>query len=1283
MDQKLLDALNNLSFALEEISESLKERKGAKSDTTTALQSGNFSKTINQINVGIKSIKKDTEKILKQQKTILELSKKKQSDKKTDAFESDPKKESSIKKGVTSILLIAAGVLAIGLAFKLVGKVDFLSVIALGIGIYSVAVAFEKIGRLKDLSWRKVFMISSIMPLMGMGIYLASKFMGRITPMSVGQIIAAIGIATAFYFMAPVITSMMDAMMNSKEITLPNGKKIKSSKFDMGRLKATMVALPILMVAMAMGIMLSSRVLAGVKPMGLGQIITSIAIAGMFALAASGVKGLIHALTEENEVKGKGGFKTKSMDMSKLAKIIPFLPLVMLAIAVGITLSSYVLSAIKPIGLGQAITAILIAGMFAVVSWGISKMITALSQIKDPAQMKKMAMYIPLILPAIALAIAASSWVLSLTKPITFGQFLTGLAISIMFIAFSVTLLILAKADLFGKIQKKDLVMIPLMFAALSLAIMLSSWILSVSAVITFGRSLEILAFSVVLCIAVIVVALTALLVTKIGDVKMYAKAGVSIAILAATIMFASLLIDKGKYNKYPGWRWSLFVGLSLVIFGGVSWALMKIGSVSTYIKGAVAILVVAATIMATSHILGIGKYTKYPTIKWTLSVALALALFGVGAVLLGTQVMNPLFYGGLGAMLLVAATVVAASHLLGLGNYKKYPTVAWGKGVGLALAAFGVGASLLGFQVLNPFFYGGLGVMLLVAGTVVAASHILNKGNYKKYPTVAWGKGVGLALAGFAVGATLLGFQVLNPFFGSGLKKIKQVAQNIVDTSFILSKGNWKSYPDTKWAKGVSAIFKEMSPVFSIISKYDGILSSFDDIMSGMMQVGTGMVTLSFLFKDSNRWKYPPIKWAGGVASNVIKFVDISNYVNNKLDFLAGGKVTEIVAQMAITAAIIKKHEKDFRFSIPESFIKNLSGNLKGYVKLDKEIEALQSKDKGVLRSAFDFVKTQVLGAIGKVPESSVNKVLKQLIVTASLISSNRKSFDSRIPLDYVKNLGVNLKGYAILSKELEKIMTIEEKKSISLGIFGSINYTSTRMVDLSSVNRVAQQMVITAKIMSTGAKYMNQNINPNYMKNLSSNLLWYARLSRELRKEQTMSNFVKNMAFGDPISNAASGMVKLAKAYDRLSISIRRLGGAMKLLDANKLKQFRGLTANVAVLSALDSKMFDNMLQVLESRSSVFAKILKDESGVMDKMGGTSKRPQVGAGASKRENASKEKRGKHGDLNRQMDILIELMANIVGNVGDGSTLDNVLKRALASKSSSGGPNSGSKKKK
>ena len=1258
MDQKLLDALNNLSFALEEISDALKDRKGKKSDTTSALQSGDFSKTIKEIHVGIKSIKKDTEEILKQQKTIIELSKKKSSDKKTEAFESDPKKEGSIKKGVTSIILIAAGVLAIGLAFKLVGKVDFLSVVGLGIGIYTVAAAFEKIGNLKNLTYRKVLMISSVMPLMGMGIWLASQFLSRVKPMSIGQIITSIGIAGAFYFIAPVITSMMDAMMTAKEITMPGGKKIKTSKFDMSRLKSTIVSLPILMVAMALGITLSSYVLAGIKPMGLGQIITAIAIAGMFSVAAMGVKGLIHALTEETETKGPGGFKSKKMDMGKLMKVAVFLPIVMLAIALGITLSSYVLAGIKPIGLGQAITGILIAGMFAVVSWGIAKMLTALKDL-DAEKMAAAVVMIPLILPAIALAITISSWVLGLIKPISFSQFLTALAISILFIAFSVTLLILAKADLFGKLKMRDVIMIPLIFVALATAIMLSSWILSVSAEITFGRSLEILAFSVVMCIAIIVVAATAWIVTKIGNVGMYIRAGVSIVILATAIMLASLIIEQGSYKKYPGWRWSLFTGLSIVVFGAVSWALMQIGNVATYVQGAVSIVVLAAAIMATSLILSLGNYKKYPSFKWTLGVGLALAAFGVGAILLGSQVMNPFFYGGLAVILVVAATVVAASHILALGNYKKYPTAKWGLGVGLALGGFGVGAVLLGTQVLNPFFYAGLGMILLVSGTIVAASHILAKGNYKKFPTVAWGKGVGLALGGFGLGAVLLGIQVLNPFFGSGLKKIKQVAQTIVDVSHIFTKGNWKQFPDTKWAKGISALFKAMDPVFKTISNYDGLFGSFDDIVDGLLRVSDGMVLLSMKFANSANWKYPPLKWGEGVSKNIMKYVNLSNFVSDKLDFISFSSIRSLVGEMAMTAKILKRHETDFSFVMPENFMKILAQNIFKYVSIGKQLERLLTVEEKKSIS-FGFLGKLEYTSSRMVDTSLINRIASQMVITASILKKGEKNFKFVMPANYVKNLSTNLTGYAKLGREIEKLMTVEEKKSISFGFLGSFTYTARRTVDSSLVNRVANELVTTAVIMSKGAKYMT-DVNPNFMKNLAPNILYYAKLSAMLRKEQGVGTFVKNMFFGDPITNVANGMIKLAKAYDRLAKSLRGFGGAIRGMDGEKLKQFRGMTSNIAVLSALDSKMFDNMLTVLESRSSVFAKMLNAQAPAPT--------GRSSVDLKKKEGPGKEKKGKHGDSHAQMDILIEMMAVLISQIGSGSTLDDFLQKKLTEK--------------
>jgi len=138
MDKKLLEALNNLSVALEDIADIL-AKKQSTSSTGAALESGDLSKNLKEIDAGIKSIKADTQEILKGQKTILEMSRKNSADKKKTPMEEiggDKKQESNLKKGLGTILLIAVAVLAIGLAFKLVGKIDFLSVISLGYYAY-------------------------------------------------------------------------------------------------------------------------------------------------------------------------------------------------------------------------------------------------------------------------------------------------------------------------------------------------------------------------------------------------------------------------------------------------------------------------------------------------------------------------------------------------------------------------------------------------------------------------------------------------------------------------------------------------------------------------------------------------------------------------------------------------------------------------------------------------------------------------------------------------------------------------------------------------------------------------------------------------------------------------------------------------------------------------------------------------------------------------------------------------------------------------------------------
>ncbi len=112
--------------------------------------------------------------------------------------------------------------------------------------------------------------------------------------------------------------------------------------------------------------------------------------------------------------------------------------------------------------------------------------------------------------------------------------------------------------------------------------------------------------------------------------------------------------------------------------------------------------------------------------------------------------------------------------------------------------------------------------------------------------------------------------------------------------------------------------------------------------------------------------------------------------------------------------------------------------------------------------------------------------------------------------------------------------------------------------------------------------------------MKSLSSNILSFVQLSSIIEKQKKEESLVKE-AFGlDPISRTVNGMVKMASAYDVLAKSIKNLSGSINSLNVEKISSFNSLTGNIAIMSAMDSNMFNNMLSVLEKRSNVFSKLL-----------------------------------------------------------------------------------------
>lgn len=1079
MDKQLLDALNNLSESLEMIAQALDKKGTSNTTTTNALQSGDFSKQLTEINVSLKSIKSDTTKILDQQNTILSMQKKKENDKKTGLFEEseDPKKEGQIKKGVTTILLIAVAVLAIGLAFKLVGKIDFLSVVGLSLAVVLMAIAFEKIAKL-NLSTKEAFNSSLVIVMMAVAITMASWIMAFIEPIGFTQLLTAVLIAAMFAVLSNYLENIFIASIIFKKLDVSPFQLVKT------------------LVAISTAITASSWVLSFIMPMSFAQAMTAILIAAMFSVISYNLHKIALGVVLFNEMN-----------------ISPFeLVKVLLGIALAITASSFILTFIKPMSFGQAITGILIAAMFAVVAFNMDKIAIGVVAFKKTGVK---ATDLLLVLVGIATAITVSSWILSFVQPIGFWQFLTVLGIALVFALMSYFMedLAIGITIIEKFLGKGKIYLIPLVLVALATAIALSSIVLQNTVDLPFMLILKILLLGATLAIVTLLMTPAVMLMGKMPIADL-ALGVIGVIMIAAAIAVSSHILALGNYAKYPDWKWALGVGLSLIAFGGAALVLgaliMETGGLglAALAIGAVAVMLVAGTIVATSHILGLGKYDKFPSYEWSFSVGLSMTAFGLAMGGLGTFILGTLGLGmvalvvGGEAVLLIAQAIVDTSFILAKGNYKDGPTKAWAEGISLALGAFApVYKMLTTGGIMDAIFGSGPtpeqfseAIITVSKGIISAADFFAGTKSFKNGPTKEWAEGVGTAIGAFApVYAALMD----TGFFGSNVsaEDMKSAILTISDGIIAaadkfgtnIAKFDLSKVPSKEWGENVGASLQAFAPIFEFM-KGSGWWKSNEDAVDDMVY-GIGAISLAivgvaqlFAFVDKAVWNsYPTQKWINGVNSSISGFIDIS----------------KIVA------------------------------------------------------------------------DAKLNQIVKTNIVALSM-------------------LGV-------------------------------------------------------AKTLASGSKYFSKSIDPNYMSNISKNILDYVNLSNSITGMGMLSG-VKSLIGMDPISQAASGMVKIAGAYDKLATALKKFGGALQSIDGTKVNLIRRLTGNLAVLAALNQNAFEDMMQTLENKASVFSKLLDVDNE-------KTKRPSVGdkkEGVVATKGGQVKPKSKYGDTHQQLDVIIGLLSKI-----------------------------------
>ena len=1103
MDKKLLDALNNLSESLDLIAQTLAEGKG-ESPTSKALEGGDFVNQIKEISEGVKKLQADNQKILKNQETILALSKKSAVDKKTDPMQKagDKNTQKLIKNGVSIILLIAAGVLAMGLAFKLIGKVDFLSVVGLSIAIVLISIAFEKIASLK-LSPRDAAIASLVMVIASTGVMVSSWILSMIKPISIPQALTAIGIAAMFTFIAPAIATLIASMQSEDEFEF-DGMKFKSKGLKFSTVLAASAMLPLLMSGISLGILASSYILSKVKPLSIPQALTAIGIGFVFALIAPAISALISGMMSEQGGSAFGfGFKSKGISWSTALTAAIMLPLIMVGISAAIAASSHILGKIQPISIMQGLTAILIAGVFTVLAFGLKNIISAFGGPNALVGAVVAAALLPILFIALSFAMMMSSYNFAKIQPIGLAQFLTALAISVIFVVLSFAMSLVLKA--LDKISPAKAIaaaiILPILFVGLSIAIMYASEYLSKTTPVDYGLLFNIVIMSIVLAISTIAISATIWLMDKMGLIK----------------------------------------------------------NPVNFLIGSAFIIVAAGVIMVSSWLLNEGTYDNYPNLDWGLGVILSIGSFAILAGVIGFVAMSGIGFVamllGLGTMIIIAATIMEISKVLSEGNYSYGgDLLQWAKGVSLLYMVFTpimmfLGAIGLVSAVMSIFggpdpFELAKNMMVQIAETIKEVSLTLAGGNYKDGPTIDWAYGVSRAISAFSYVYFKLqeGQSFWSKLTGGNAAEgfteaIKMISVGITDAGRLFAAAGvsvWSGYPPYEWAKGVGLAIRAFAPVYqmmndqSLIGSILGSNVTPEDMKQAMVTISEGIVEVARFFNKNKvpfEGNYPKKAWGEGVGAAMKGFGDVYNLLYD-----AGWDSDDL---------------EEWRPSI--NHILN-----------------------DIMWAAIKFTNMQKMGLKWIFPSS---KGTKNLIGNISnMVDIYNLLYDDGWDPSYVETYGVSIWN-----------MTVD-------------------MIDL-------------AKLVSRNKNIWGTKIDPNFMKNLTSNVISYVALAQFVEgglpaKKGGIVGSITSALFGtesaaDPMDRVINGMIKLGNAYVNLSKSIKNFGSAINGIDAEKLASIKAFTSNIVLMSIMDPDMFEDMLDKLEEKAGVMVDIIGDMNDATEKSG------------------------------------------------------------------------------
>lgn len=1146
IDEKYTEALGNFNKSLGLIVELLEQQ--VKNKDTDILESmlKNMGDNLNKIVEDLKEVKDINKKILSQNDKILQEIKSIKNKNESGMFGqvSDPRNKNKIIDGVKIITLISVGVLAIGLAFKIIGHVDFLSVIGLGISISIVAVTFAYISeKMKNVSIGRTLVLSGLLVVISYALTMSSRILMFTAPLTLKNMISisftALAIGGALFLLS---------------------KSIEKIHFNL-RTIIGFLLLPFLAPLVSTAIVLSSHILKNAATIDFKTILSV-----TFTSIALGIA--LYAITT-----AVSKMNMKSSVIQMLTKGAVFGALIG-AVAGGIVLASWLLSKVSPISLMQGLTAIFVAITLGIVLFAVSKVI----EFTEGISILK-ALAIGALMVVAAWAIKKSSEILSGVVPFSFtfalGLVLTSLAIGISLLAFVPAWKMFGKSW-FSKASVFDTAKNVIIVAA---TIALSSWIISMGNytgnVPGYKWSFEVGTSLVVFGGFMIGLAT---LQKKAGFTpKFDGKDIMNIILTASAIVATSWILQLGMYNKYPSTEWVTNVGISLVLFGGSMFLLGKFDpSGSMILQGVISTLLISGTIWLVSKILGAGSYDKFPSTDWIKNVGVSIVVFGGSMLLLG-QFSNPIIMT-LGALsvLLISGTIWLVSKILNKGSYEKFPSLEWSAGVGLSLFTFGTGMLTLGLIAIVGFLalLAGAGAMVMIAGTIVEVAKILSSGNFTGGPSLDWATGTGLLLGTVSASVLALGILTMTGLgyiaILAGVKMMKHIAQSIVDVSKILAGGTYVGGPTLEWAEGVgTAIMAFASAISSMGMATGGIMSLFTGIDVNQMKqsisaVVDGMVEANRKLSDPTlNWtkNFPSEEWALGVGTAVTKFAeasrsltggwfsrDITSEFSGMVDILMGG---------ILSAARQMQESKNINWeSLPypsTEWITNIGSAIQSFIDLSRSIRG-------------GWFSKNISDEFNK----NINVLLTGLISVGTRFSTSPANLIKWNSLPYPKE---------------------EWIKNISDSVYAFINLSKKdfNTNDIKNLDNMIDAMISVAKKFNQNEKLFTT----------TSNIGKFASDLRELSTSIPTKEMTDRLnSLSDSLSKISGYGISTSTSIWLLSKSLKSLGQTIQEIDMTVFDKLTKFSSSFVAISLIDNMKLQQTIDIIKNKKLDIKAVMDDNS-------------------------------------------------------------------------------------